>query len=343
MQKLATIAACIVFKVLAMLPEFKPAWWMRNRHLQTIMPRFFRPFHNTRYDLSTINTPDGDFLELAWAKPQNEHAPLAIVLHGLEGNINSFYAKGMMKKLKQQGFAVVLMHFRNCSREANRLARAYHSGETEDLRFFINYLKSKFPKRPLFAIGFSLGGNVLAKYLGEQGSKSNLNGAAVVSAPFDLSSSCQVIRKSLGKIYQKYLLDRMKKSMHRKLPQIEQQISLTPEKLMAIDDLWQFDNMLTAPLHGFADAEDYYQQASAKPFLKAIATPTLIVHAKDDPMLSIKAVPNSTDVSEYVTLRISEKGGHVGFISGNNPFKPIYWLERVVPDYFQQLVTKEQL
>ncbi|TMO42054.1 hydrolase [Pseudoalteromonas sp. S4389] len=326
-----------------MLPEFKPAWWMRNRHLQTIMPRFFRPFHNTRYDLSTINTPDGDFLELAWATPHNEHAPLAIVLHGLEGNINSFYAKGMMKKLKQQGFAVVLMHFRNCSREANRLARAYHSGETEDLRFFINYLKSKFPKRPLFAVGFSLGGNVLAKYLGEQGSKSNLNGAAVVSAPFDLSSSCQVIRKSLGKIYQKYLLDRMKKSMHRKLPQIEQQISLTPEKLMAIDDLWQFDNMLTAPLHGFAGAEDYYQQASAKPFLKAIATPTLIVHAKDDPMLSIKAVPNSTDVSEYVTLRISEKGGHVGFISGNNPFKPIYWLERVVPDYFQQLVTKEQL
>ncbi len=326
-----------------MLPEFKPAWWMRNRHLQTIMPRFFRPFHKTRYNLSTLNTPDGDFLELAWAQPHNDHAPLAIVLHGLEGNINSFYAKGMMKKLKQQGFAVVLMHFLNCSREVNRLARAYHSGETEDLRFFINYLKGKFPSRPLFAVGFSLGGNVLAKYLGEQGQSSHLTGAAVVSAPFDLSASCEIIRKSLCKIYQKYLLDRMKKSMQRKLPQIQQQINLTPEKLKSINDLWQFDDMLTAPLHGFSGAEDYYQQASAKPYLKTIATPTLIVHAKDDPMLSVKAVPNGTDVSDYVTLRVSDKGGHVGFISGNNPFKPVYWLEHIVPSYFTQIVKKEQL
>ncbi|WP_404341980.1 hydrolase [Pseudoalteromonas mariniglutinosa] len=326
-----------------MLPEFKPAWWMRNRHLQTIMPRFFRPFHSTGYQLTQLETPDGDFLELAWSTPENNQAPLAIVLHGLEGNINSFYAKGMMKKLKQHGFAVVLMHFRNCSTEVNRLARAYHSGETEDLNFFVNYLKNKFPSRVLFAVGFSLGGNVLAKYLGEQNQQCPLTGAAVVSAPFELSASCQVIRKSLGKIYQKYLLDRMKKSMHRKLPQIEQQINLTPKQLMAIDDLWQFDNQLTAPLHGFSNAEDYYQQASAKPYLKTIATPTLIVHAKDDPMLSIKAVPTRQDVSEHVTLRISEQGGHVGFISGSNPFKPVYWLEKIVPEYFQQLIKKEQL
>lgn len=314
---------------------------MTNRHVQTIMPRFFRPFHHTRYELAQLDTPDGDFIELAWSLPHNEKAPLAVVLHGLEGNINSFYAKGMMKALKKQGFAVVLMHFRNCSTEVNRLPRAYHSGDTADLSFFINHLKQLYPNRPLVAVGFSLGGNVLAKYLGEQQQQCPLSAAALVSAPYDLSASSDVIRKSLGKIYQKYLLDRMKKSMQRKLPQIKQQISITTDQLMEIDDLLEFDNQLTAPLHGFENAHDYYRQASAMPYLKHIAVPTLIIHAKDDPMLSIKAVPSRQDVSEHVTLRISEKGGHVGFISGKNPFKPVFWLEQAVPSYFGQYVLNK--
>lgn len=314
---------------------------MTNRHVQTIMPRFLRPFHHTRYQLEQLDTPDGDFIELAWSLPHNETAPLAVVLHGLEGNINSFYAKGMMKALKKQGFAVVLMHFRNCSTEVNRLPRAYHSGDTADLSFFINHLKQLYPNRPLVAVGFSLGGNVLAKYLGEQQQQCPLSAAALVSAPYDLSASSDVIRKSLGKIYQKYLLDRMKKSMQRKLPQIKQQISITTDQLMEIDDLLEFDNQLTAPLHGFENAHDYYRQASAMPYLKHIAVPTLIIHAKDDPMLSIKAVPSRQDVSEHVTLRISEKGGHVGFISGKNPFKPVFWLEQAVPSYFGQYVLNK--
>lgn len=324
-----------------MISQFKPAWWMTNRHVQTIMPRFFRPFHHTRYQLEQLDTPDGDFIELAWSLPHNETAPLAVVLHGLEGNINSFYAKGMMKALKKQGFAVVLMHFRNCSTEVNRLPRAYHSGDTADLSFFINHLKQLYPNRPLVAVGFSLGGNVLAKYLGEQQQQCPLSAAALVSAPYDLSASSDVIRKSLGKIYQKYLLDRMKKSMQRKLPQIKQQISITTDQLMEIDNLLEFDNQLTAPLHGFENAHDYYRQASAMPYLKHIAVPTLIIHAKDDPMLSIKAVPSRQDVSEHVTLRISEKGGHVGFISGKNPFKPVFWLEQAVPSYFGQYVLNK--
>jgi len=324
-----------------MIHKFKPAWWMTNRHVQTIMPRFFRPFHNTRYELEQLDTPDGDFIELAWSLPQNETAPLAVVLHGLEGNINSFYAKGMMKALKKQGYAVVLMHFRNCSTEVNRLPRAYHSGDTADLAFFIDHLRQQFPTRAIMAVGFSLGGNVLAKYLGEEGKNCPLSAAAVVSAPYDLSSSSDVIRKSLGKIYQKYLLDRMKKSMQRKLPQIKQQIPITTDQLMEIDDLLEFDNQLTAPLHGFENAHDYYRKASAMPYLKDIATPTLIIHAKDDPMLSIKAVPSRQDVSEHVTLCVSEKGGHVGFISGKNPFKPVFWLEKAVPCYFSQHITNK--
>lgn len=315
---------------------------MRNRHVQTILPRFFRPFQKARVHFEQLNTPDGDFLELAWAEKKTPHAPIAIVLHGLEGNINSFYAKGMLHALSKAGFNSVLMHFRNCSRAPNKLARAYHSGETSDLQFLIETLRQRYANTPLFAVGFSLGGNVLAKYLGEQQNHSGLSGAAVISAPYHLSSSCQVIRKSCYGLYQKYLLDRMKKSFLRKLTTIQPVLQLNKETLNGFTDLWQFDNQITAPLHGFKDAEDYYQKASAQPYLKRITTPTLLIHAKDDPMLSQETIPNAQQISQSVTLAVSEQGGHVGFISGNNPFKPEFWLEKVVPHYFTSLSTTEK-
>ncbi len=218
---------------------------------------------------------------------------LVIVLHGLEGNIDSFYARGMMQAVRNHGFDAVLMHFRNCSTHPNRMPRAYHSGETEDIGFLVNTLQARFPNRELYAVGFSLGGNVLAKYLGEQGSDCALKGASVVSAPFDLSTSCQVIRRSCFKLYQKYLLDKLKKSTARKLPQIQAQLQLNENALMAIDDLWLFDEAVTAPLHGFAGAEDYYEKASGQPYLQHIAIPTLVIHAEDDPMLSTEAVPKA--------------------------------------------------
>ncbi|MCF6437551.1 hydrolase [Pseudoalteromonas sp. MMG022] len=322
---------------------FNSAWWMRNRHAQTILPRFFRPLQKVPVQFEELTTPDGDFLELAWAQEKRPDAPLAIILHGLEGNINSFYAKGMLKALTRSGFDAVLMHFRNCSRAANKLPRAYHSGETSDLGFLIHTLKQRFVDRPLYAVGFSLGGNVLAKYLGEQRQHSGLQGAAVISAPHHLSSSCQVIRKSCYGLYQKYLLDRMKRSFSRKLDTIADVLAVNEQQLHAINDLWQFDNLITAPLHGFDGAEDYYTQASAQNYLKHIVTPTLLIHAQDDPMLSSQAVPQSEQVSDSVTLAVSRKGGHVGFISGNNPFKPEFWLEKAVPHYFNSLSAKSHV
>ncbi|WP_278404654.1 hydrolase [Pseudoalteromonas ruthenica] len=317
-----------------MSTHFTPAWWMPGRHLQTILPRYFRPGFKVAYHREVITTEDDDFLDLAWAQPAQPDKPLVIILHGLEGNIDSFYAKGMMKALQQSGLDAVLMHFRNCSGEVNRQPRAYHSGETEDLGFLIRTLQQRFGQRPLAAVGFSLGGNVLAKYLGEQGEKSGLSAAAVVSAPHDLSSSCQVIRKSLGKIYQHYLLGRMKKSMARKLPQLQDTLALNEQQLRNINDLWDFDNQVTAPLHGFTDAEDYYLKSSAKPYLKRIATPTLIIHAEDDPMLAPEAVPRPEDVSHAVDLRVSKRGGHVGFISNKGLFGVEFWLEKAVPEFF---------
>jgi predicted alpha/beta-fold hydrolase len=317
--------------------SFKSAWWMRNRHAQTILPRFFRPLLKVPVYFEELDTPDGDFLELAWASQKNPKAPIAIILHGLEGNINSFYAKGMLRALNNKGFNTVLMHFRNCSRAPNKLARAYHSGETGDLAYLIKILKQRYVDSPIVAVGFSLGGNVLAKYLGEQQCHSGLSGAAVISAPYHLSSSCQVIRKSCYGLYQKYLLDRMKKSFSRKLSTIQSVLPIDKNTLNKLSDLWQFDNCITAPLHGFKGAEDYYQKASAQSYLKTIQTPTLLIHAKDDPMLSKQAIPNSGQISDYVKLAVSELGGHVGFISGNNPFKPQFWLERIVPHYFSSL------
>ena len=320
--------------------DFTPAWWMRNRHAQTILPRFFRPRLSVEVTFEALETPDNDFLELAWAAHGNPNAPLVVVLHGLEGNINSFYAKGLLKALTQNGFDAVLMHFRNCSREPNRQARAYHSGETSDLAFVIDTLTQRFAGRTLYAVGFSLGGNVLAKYLGEKQQHSGLTAGVVVSAPYHLSSSCQVIRKSCFKLYQKYLLDRMKKSFSRKLDTLTDQVNINRETLFKINDLWQFDDQITAPLHGFDGAEDYYQQASAQPYLKHITTPTLLIHAEDDPMLSRQAVPLQEQVNSPVTLAVSKHGGHVGFISGNNPLRPIFWLEQVIPEYLQQFHSK---
>ncbi|MDP4985566.1 hydrolase [Pseudoalteromonas tunicata] len=321
--------------------SFKPAWWMSNKHAQTILPRFFRPKLALNVQFETLLTPDDDFLELAWTVPaaQNNTKPLAVVFHGLEGSIDSFYAKGMMKALQKQGLDVVLMHFRNCSTHANLQPRAYHSGETSDARFLFETLAARFPSKELFAVGFSLGGNVLAKYLGEFKQNSLLKAAAVVSAPFDLASSCQVIRKSGGKIYQHYLLGRLKKSTKRKLPKIASLLNINAEQLTNINDLLEFDDRVTAPLHGFKHAEDYYQQASAKPFLQHISTPTLIVHAADDPMLSTQAIPQPQDVSPLVELHVSNKGGHVGFISGRNPFKPVFWLEQQIPAFFKRYLS----
>ncbi|SFD64120.1 hydrolase [Pseudoalteromonas denitrificans] len=321
-----------------MSSHFRPAWWMVNKHVQTILPRFFRPKLKLNYQLESLSTPDQDFIELAWSSPiaENNAKPLAIIFHGLEGNIHSFYAKGMMKSLKDNGFDVVLMHFRNCSDTPNKTARAYHSGETADARFLIEHLKQKFPKKQLVAVGFSLGGNMLSKYLGEFQVDSKLDAAAVVSAPFDLASSCQVIQQSLGKLYQKYLLDKLKYSTARKEALIQPILGLSKKNIKDIPNLWEFDDKVTAPLHGFENAKDYYNKASSKAYLIKIKTPTLIIHSIDDPMLSVKSIPNETHISNQVELEITKKGGHVGFITGKNPLKPIFWLEHRIPKYFKK-------
>lgn len=320
------------------LAEFTPAWWLRNSHLQTIFAKYLAPKRELTLQPELLALPDGDelMLHFAQAKPQPQQ-PLVLILHGLEGNFRSHYVRGLINSLQQQGFAAVLMHFRGCHGEANKLARAYHSGDTADLAYVLQLLQQRYPAQPLAAVGFSLGGNVLMKFCGEQGPANPLQAAVAVSAPLQLAASADRINQGFSRVYQQYLLRRLKQTMLRKLARhADFPIALSQADLQQIRTIRQFDQHLTAPLHGFRDADDYYQQASAKPYLASICRPSLLIHAKDDPFLASSVIPTATELNPQVQLLLSEQGGHVGFISGGTPWRPHYWLDQVIPAFLQQ-------
>lgn len=321
---------------------FKPAWWMRNRHLQTILPRLyptpcdFSPFHNI-FELN-----DGDFVELTWShKPDSvaPEQPIVLILHGLEGSFDSFYAKRMMNAMYNNGWATVLMHFRGCGKRTNRKAQTYHSGQTADVIEFVAHLKQQFPKQPLFAVGFSLGGNVLTKYVGEH-EDSGLDGAVVISAPLDLAICSKAIGEGFAKVYQKYLVDKLRVSTKAKIDFLGDKFPLdvTKTQLDEVLVLSEFDELITAPLNGFEHAQDYYQKCSGNNFLKTCNTPTLIIHSKDDPFMTEEVIPTEDLLSEHVTLEVSDRGGHVGFLSGNNPLKPEFWAESRSSVFFKDVL-----
>lgn len=325
--------------------NFKPAWWMKNKHIQTIIPRVYRRNHKIQTENETLATPDGDFLDISWTKkPQADNTtPIVIVFHGLEGNVESFYASGMLDAITKRGWIGVLMHFRGCSGRPNNQARAYHSGETSDPQFFIDYLSQHFSKSPLMAVGFSLGGNVLAKYLGEKGEQCKLLCGAVISAPLRLAGCAKRISQRFSKVYQKYLLDKMKHSAINKIQHLKDAypLALKATDIRKFSTLAQFDEHITAPLHGFKNALDYYTQASAMQFLRNVKVPTLILHAADDPFMAPDVIPTAEELSPAIRYELSKAGGHVGFLSGVNPLKPIFWLEKRVPEFFQSQLTKE--
>ena len=321
--------------------HFKPAWWMRNAHMQTILPRFLRRKLKPPTIDETFELPDGDFVELSWSEPpqDNTDKPLVVLFHGLGGSINSFYASGMMRALTEKGWTVVLMHFRGCGKQTNRHARAYHSGETGDAKAFIEWLKDKYPERPLAAIGFSLGGNMLAKYLGETGKDSLLDAAVVISAPLRLAPCAKRINTRFSKVYQKYLLDMLKQALIDKVKHLKHSfpLKLGVEDIKAIKSMREFDQRITGPLHGFDGADDYYTRCSGVQFLHNVQTPTLIIHSADDPFMTPQVHPAHDDLSNFVSFELSRRGGHVGFIHGRNPLKPKFWLEQRAPEFIQSI------
>lgn len=320
---------------------FKPAWWLWSSHSQTIYPSLLRRIKSPIDLMERIELPDGDFIDLAWAvNGLGSDTPLLILLHGLGGSMDSNYAAGLMQAFNRCGWRALLMHFRGASKEPNRLLRAYHSGDTQDLNYLLQLLAEREPRTKKAAVGFSLGGNVLLKWLGEQGQQSLLQAAVAVSVPFQLGLVADRINRGFSRVYQRYLLDRLRQIFERKMANYtEVEMPKVLQDLHKWQCFWTFDEHVTAPLHGFPHVHAYYRESSSRAYLAKISTPTLIIHALDDPFMTPEVVPAADELSKEVVLELSQKGGHVGFISGQLPGKPIYWLEQRIPDYLNCLLN----
>ena len=249
-----------------------------------------------------------------------------LILHGLEGSIESHYAGGLLTRLAAAGFTAGLLYFRGRSGQPNRLPRSYHSGDTGDLAFVVRHLYARDPQQPLAVVGFSLGGNVLLKWLGERGRDAGIQQAIAVSVPFDLDAAARQLDRGFSRIYRNHLLARLRQAVRHKALQHPPPWPL--ERLDELRSFRAFDDAITAPLHGFRDVDDYYGRASSRQFLKSIRVPTVILQAVDDPFLPASALPQADELGPDVILELSARGGHVGFIGGNRPFAPHYWLEQ---------------
>ena len=305
---------------------FAPPWWLRNPHLQTFWPVLFRRQAPLSYRPERLELPDGDFVDLCWTGP--ETGPLVVVLHGLQGSVRSPYVIGLMRTLEASGIRGVLMHFRGCSGEPNRLPRGYHSGETQDLTTLLSILREREPDTPLAAVGYSLGGNVLLKYLGENGGQTPLETAVAVSVPMVLRTASDRLRQGFSKLYDRYLLRALLANTAKKTALLTE-AGLDVDAVQKCRTIREFDERLTAPLHGFSDASDYYTKCSSRSFLHRISVPTLILHSADDPFMMPTVVPRPEELSEHVRLELSARGGHVGFVSGIGR----YWLEERIPSF----------
>jgi predicted alpha/beta-fold hydrolase len=309
---------------------FKTAYWLPERHSQTLFPTLFRRPIPLTLTEEVLELPDGDFVELAWTEP-TASGPIIALFHGLEGSIDSGYVQGVLKIVRECGWQGVLMHFRTCGKKGNRLPRWYHSGDSPDIDYFIDVLRERYPDRPLGAFGVSLGGNALLKYLGEKGSETPLSAAMAVSVPFDLANTAQHLTTGFSRVYQQHLVRLLRKKVLDKHKTMSLPIDL--EAFNKATTFYHVDNV-AAKMHGFKSADDYYEQSSAGQFLKSIKVPTLVLHSENDPFMTPEAIPSQADLSPNVTLELTQSGGHVGFVYGNNPLKPKYWIDKRFREFF---------
>lgn len=324
--------------------KFRPAWWLKNTHLQTIWSSKYRNIVKPLTSHQRVELTDGDFIDIEWLEPQSStpNAPVLLLLHGLEGSIDSAYIQGLLKVSQTEPWNTVVMHFRGCGKETNRLPRSYHSGETEDLQEVLEAIKSAHPYSKIMVAGFSLGGNVLLKYLGEKKDASMIDFAASISVPFLLGEASKRLDYGLSILYRNRLLAELKQKFIRNFDIYSEKLKLSKNLLAEIKTFYDFDDKITAPLHDFTGADDYYQRCSSRQYLVDIKTPTLILHAIDDPFMTKDVIPTEQELSESVTLELSSKGGHVGFVSGLFPWQAKYYIDERIPSWFKgQLKNNE--
>jgi len=311
--------------------------WLPGGHAQTIYPLLIKPalppYRRQRWE-----TPDGDCIDLDWndaAGPENDRqAPLLILFHGLEGSSRSHYARTLMSAAHAAGWSGVVVHFRGCSGAANRLPRAYHSGDSEEIDWILRRFRHTQPQRPLYVVGVSLGGNAVLKWLGEneQAAAELISAAATVSAPLDLTACGHHLGRGFNRVYTQYFLHSLKPSASAKLRRFPGLFD--EQRLRQARTLYDFDDAVTAPVHGFAGADDYWRRASSKPWLPGIRTPTLILNAQNDPFLPHSALPRADQVGASVTLDFPRSGGHVGFVTGSLPGR-LDWMPQRILHFFR--------
>lgn len=313
--------------------------WLPSGHAQTIYPLLIKPeppaFRRERWD-----TPDGDFIDVDWKDvPDATTAPLVVLFHGLEGSSNSHYARSLTQAASRRGWLSAIVHFRGCSGEPNRLPRAYHSGDSTEVDWILRRLKDDHPLRPIYAVGVSLGGNALLKWLGEQENLAApiVSGAAAISAPIDLTACGHHLARGFNRVYTRHFLATLKPTSLAKLKCFP---GLFDEKrLHKARTLYEFDDLVTAPLHGFSGADDYWFRASSKPWLPGIRVPTLLLNALNDPFLPAHALPQAHQVSPQVHLDFPAEGGHVGFVSGHLPGH-LDWMPHRVLRFFEEALLR---
>lgn len=315
---------------------YSPAWWIPGGHLQTLWGKLFRRQTPAPTVLERWDTPDGDFLEIHRLAAE-AGAPRVLLLHGLEGTVRSHYAQALLNEAARRGWGADLLIFRSCGSELNRTRRFYHSGETSDVGFVLDRILDEFPASPLALVGVSLGGNVLLKFLGERGANlpPQLKAAVAISVPFDLARSSRRINRGFSRFYQRFFLNSLRKKAQEKARRFP---DLAPLRSIAsLRTLEDFDNLITGPLHGFRDAQDYYARSSSLPYLTKIRLKTLLFSAEDDPMLPAEVLNEVREAArENPALEIDfvERGGHAGFITGSVPWRPFYYAEHRVGKFF---------
>lgn len=302
--------------------EFRPAWWLPGPHLQTLWPTLLRRRPRLALQRERLELADGDFLDLSWTGPAT--GPVVLVLHGLEGSLHSHYAAGLLDTLARSGYRACLVHFRGCSGEPNRLPRSYHSGDTGDVQAVAEHIRASCGRYPYAAVGFSLGGNVLLKWLGEQGSLAPVERAVAVSVPFVLNDAALRLRQGFSRVYERHLIGKLQAKFRAKFRNLACPLQVDVGTLRSFR---RFDDQVTAPLHGFSGVDDYYRRASSRQYLALIRVPTLLLHAADDPFLYPRTVPDAAELAESVELELAARGGHVGFVAGRWPARAEYWLE----------------
>jgi predicted alpha/beta-fold hydrolase len=307
--------------------------WLAGGHAQTIWPyRLQRPAVALRRE--RIETPDGDFWDFDWLDAETANAPMVVLFHGLEGSSDSHYARALLAALARRGWRGVVPHFRGCSGEPNRLPRAYHSGDHQEIGAMLAAVRRAVPYPvPLHAVGVSLGGSALLNWLGRAGSAASqtVTSAAAVSAPLDLTAAGVAIGQGLNRIYTVHFLSTLKPkslAMAARFPGL-----LDPSRIRRVRTMWEFDDAVTAPLHGFAGTSDYWTRASSKRWLREIALPTLVINARNDPFIPARSLPSAGDVARSVTLEQPAHGGHAGFANGRFP-GGVDWLPARLLHYF---------